>query len=75
MLYAVLIISILTMFYEFRQLKEKPRVREMVVSTTLFTIGTTLIILELVHVELPSPLTGIRWFFQPVSQYIARILS
>ncbi|MCM3203187.1 hypothetical protein [Paenibacillus illinoisensis] len=75
MLYAILIISILTMYYEFRQLKEKHRVREMVVSLTLFTVGTTLIILELVHVELSSPLTGIRWFFQPVSQYIARILS
>lgn len=75
MLYSVLIISILAMFYEFRQLKEKHRVREMVVSLTLFTVGTTLIILELVHVELPSPLTGLRWIFQPVSQYIASILS
>lgn len=49
MLYAVLIISILTMFYEFRQLKEKHHVREMVVSSILFTAGVTLIVLKIVH--------------------------
>lgn len=75
MLYAVLIISILTMFYEFRQLKEKHHVREMVVSSILFAAGAILIVLKIGHVELPSPLAGIRMIFQPVSQYIARILS
>ena len=75
MLYAVLIISVLAMLYEFKYLREKRYVREIVVSSVLFTIGAILILLQIAHLELPSPLIGIQFIFQPVSQYIATILS
>jgi hypothetical protein len=75
MLYVILIGSILASLYEFKKLKEKHYVREIVISSVLLSIGAILILLQIVNIELPSPLVGIRILLQPVSRLIAEILS
>ncbi|MGF9696255.1 MULTISPECIES: hypothetical protein [Paenibacillus] len=75
MQYVILVVVILTMSYEFRNLKEKHYIREIVYSSVLLTIGVILIVLEIANMKLPSPLMGIRILFQPVSQFFVNILS
>ncbi|MNO86946.1 hypothetical protein D3C76_783610 [compost metagenome] len=75
MLYVILVGSILASLYELKQLKEKHYVREIVISSVLLTIGAILIILQIVNMELPSPLVVIQALLQPVSRLIAEILS
>ena len=75
MLYLILVGSILASLYEFRKLKEKQYIREITISSILLAIGAILIILQIVNIELPSPLVGIRTLFKPVSQLLAEILS
>ncbi|MGN7413015.1 hypothetical protein [Paenibacillus sp. SAF-068] len=75
MLYVILVGSIFAMVIEFRALKEKQYVREIVYSLVLFAVGVIFIVLRIAHIELPSPLEGIRMIFQPVSQFITTILS
>ncbi|AHC19934.1 MULTISPECIES: hypothetical protein [Paenibacillus] len=75
MLYVILVSSILTSLYEFKKFKKKQYVREIVFSSVLLTIGVILIILRIANIELPTPLTGIRILFQPVSRLLIEMLS
>lgn len=75
MLYVILAGSILATLYELEQLKQKNYMREIVISSVLLTIGFVLILLQIVHIDLPSPLLAIRFLFQPASKWFAEILS
>lgn len=75
MLYVILAGSVLASLYELEQLKQKHYVREIVISSVLLVIGFVLIMLQIVHIDLPSPLLAIRFVFQPVSKWFEEILS
>lgn len=75
MLYAILIGSILASLYELKKSRQKHHVREIVISSVLLTIGAILILMQIVNIKLPSPLVGIQFLFQPVSQLLTEILS
>ncbi|UQZ32707.1 hypothetical protein C2I18_03510 [Paenibacillus sp. PK3_47] len=75
MLYVILAGSILASIYELKQLGKKRYVREIVISSILLSIGAILILLQLVHIEVPSPLQVILFIFRPVSQWVAVMLS
>ncbi|KKD52491.1 hypothetical protein C400_23375 [Paenibacillus sp. ICGEB2008] len=75
MLYVILVSSILTSLYEFKKFKEKQYVREIVFSSILLIIGVILIILRIVSIKLPTPLTGIQILFQPISRLLTEMLS
>ncbi|CCC85175.1 hypothetical protein PPM_2238 [Paenibacillus polymyxa M1] len=75
MLYVILVTSILTSLYEFKKFKEKQYVREIVFSSILLIIGVILIILRIVSIKLPTPLTGIQILFQPISRLLTEMLS
>lgn len=73
MLYMILAGSILASLYEFKNLKKKHYVREILFSSILLTIGATLILLQIFNIDVPSPLLVIRFLFQPLSQLISGI--
>ncbi|AUO08906.1 hypothetical protein C0638_21400 [Paenibacillus sp. lzh-N1] len=75
MLYVILVTSILTSLYEFKKFKEKQYVREIVFSSILLIIGVILIILRIVSIKLPTPLTGIQILFQPICRLLTEMLS
>ncbi|KEO76557.1 hypothetical protein MKN04_23495 [Paenibacillus polymyxa] len=75
MLYVILVTSILTSLYEFKNFKAKQYVREIVFSSILLIIGVILIILRIANIKLPTPLTGIQILFQPISRLLTEILS
>ncbi|WP_025679434.1 hypothetical protein [Paenibacillus polymyxa] len=75
MLYVILVTSILTSLYEFKKFKEKQYVREIVFSSILLIIGVILIILRIVSIKLPTPLTDIQILFQPISRLLTEMLS
>ncbi|KLU54711.1 hypothetical protein EL84_21470 [Paenibacillus sp. VT-400] len=75
MLYVILVGSFVAMVIEFRALKEKHYIREIVCGMVLFAVGVILNFLRIAHIELPSPLVGIRILFQPLSEFITTILS
>ncbi|AUS26572.1 hypothetical protein ABFY57_19085 [Paenibacillus polymyxa] len=75
MLYVILVTSILASLYEFKKFKEKQYVREIVFSSILLIIGIILIILRIVSIKLPTPLTGIQILFQPISRLLTEMLS
>lgn len=75
MLYMILIGSIIASLYEYKKLKEKHYVCEIMCSSIFLTVGIVLISLRIVNIELPSPLATIRYLFEPISRFITEILS
>jgi ABC-type tungstate transport system substrate-binding protein len=71
----VMIVSVVAMLFEYRALKRQNRYREMVISTSLLTMGVALGILVYINVAVQSPLVIINGVFKPINQYVVRLLS
>lgn len=74
MLAPILVLFLVAALLEYRSLKKQKRYREMISSAILLAVGLTLGILRLLHVEIPSPMSGIKTLFQPVIHLLARLL-
>lgn len=73
MLYMILTGTILASLFEFKKLKKKHYMREILFSSILLTIGATMILLQIFNIGIPSPLFFIRFLFQPLSKLISGI--
>lgn len=67
--------SVIAALAEYRQLKEQHHNRDIAISASLLCMGLALIILQLLHVKLPSPMTGITNLFGPLAKLVERLLS
>lgn len=69
-----LILFLVAALMEYRSLKKQKLYREIVSSSILLAAGFTLGILSLLHIYIPSPMSGIEMLFRPLSQFLTRLL-
>lgn len=74
MLAPILVLFLVAALLEYRSLKKQKRYREIIYSAILLAAGLTLGILRLLHVDIPSPMSGIKTLFQPLIHLLARLL-
>ncbi|WJH32441.1 hypothetical protein N6H14_18850 [Paenibacillus sp. CC-CFT747] len=71
----LLLIALTAAFVEYRALWRGKKLREFGFSAGLFTVALLLNLLSLLHVDLPSPLSGIQMVFRPVSSLLDSMLK
>lgn len=71
----ILLLFLAVSLFEYRELMKQKRNREIVASTALLIVGITLGILQQLEVDIPSPMVGIQFLFQPLSQFVKEMLS
>lgn len=74
MLAPILVLFLVAALFEYRNLKKQKRYREIISSAILLAAGLTLGILQLLHVEIPSPMSGIKTLLQPLSHLLTGLL-
>lgn len=75
MLFTVLAVSLAATFLELKSMIRQHYVREIVLTSVLFTIGAGLLILWMLNIKLPTPLNAISFVFKPVAQFVEYVLS
>lgn len=71
----ILFIALFTVFWELRALKKDGRIREIVVSSCFLAIGLTLGVIEILNIQIPSPMLAVQYLFTPISQFVSSVLS
>lgn len=74
MLAPILVLFLVAALLEYRSLKKQKRYREIISSAILLAAGLTLGLLQLYHVDIPSPMSGIKTLFQPLSQLLTKLI-
>ncbi|WP_133257531.1 hypothetical protein [Paenibacillus montanisoli] len=68
-------VAVLMAYLEVPSLLKKGWLKEMSIFLVLLCIGAGLIITRIQQVELPNPLKGILYIYEPVGKWIMKILS
>lgn len=71
----ILFIALFTVFFDLRALKKEGQIREVVVSSCFLTIGLTLGVIEMLHIQIPSPMLAVQYLFTPIGQLVSSLLS
>jgi hypothetical protein len=74
-LYALLFVSLAISALEYQRMFHKKEFRDLAVHACFLSVGIVLLVLQLLHIQVPSPLLAIQTFFEPASMLIAKLLS
>lgn len=75
MLYALLFVSLAISALEYQRMFRKKEFRDFAVHACFLSVGIVLLVLQLLHIQVPSPLLAIQTLFEPASMLIAKLLS
>jgi len=68
--FGVLLIAVLLSLYEYPKMKQKENRKDIVVYFLILGVATTLVILEVLEINLPNPLKGIEYVFSPIGKVL-----
>lgn len=75
MLYAMLFVSLVISAWEYRSMLRKKEFRDLTVHASFLIVGIVLLVLQLLHIQVPSPLLAIQTLFEPASMLLTKWLS
>ncbi|MUT67013.1 hypothetical protein [Paenibacillus sp. NEAU-GSW1] len=71
----VVAVSLIVAGYEFRLLIQSKSMRDIIVGFSFLAVALALVVLNLLNVDIPSPLSAVTNLFKPVHQIFVQLLS
>lgn len=75
MLLVIFVLAAAGFWGDFRNSLKARQFREITVGVCFFAIGTALVIMQMLRMPIPNPVTAINYLYTPVSKTVAQLLS